>query len=120
MGPDLQHSPQVWTAPGNEIASQSDISRIARVFVGPGSVYRHILGLSQTISSNLVVKHRAASIELLRSLPANGEGYGISYTNPPGSMTYDCLQIARVRISDAHAVGSVVLVSTGSRPAPIG
>ncbi|MDR6820994.1 DNA-binding transcriptional LysR family regulator [Neorhizobium sp. 2083] len=118
-------APRIWTAPDTQIATRSDITLaeiadLPLILSDQGLSIRHILGLFHAIGFNPVVKHRAASIELLRSLSANGEGYGISYTNPPGSMTYDGLQVARVRISDAHAIEPIVLVSTGSQPEPIG
>jgi DNA-binding transcriptional LysR family regulator len=118
-------APRIWTAPDTEIAARSEITLaeiadLPLILSDQGLSIRHILGLFQTIGFNPVVKHRAASIELLRSLSANGEGYGISYTNPPGTMTYDGLRVARVRISDAHATEPIVLVSIGSQPEPIG
>jgi DNA-binding transcriptional LysR family regulator len=118
-------APQIWTAPDTEIANRceitlTEIADLPLILSDQGLSIRHILGLFQTIGFNPVVKHRAASIELLRSLSANGEGYGISYTNPPGTITYDGLQVARVRISDEHAVEPVVLVSNGSQPEPLG
>ncbi|TAZ47108.1 LysR family transcriptional regulator (plasmid) [Rhizobium leguminosarum] len=118
-------APQIWTAPDTEIATRSDITLaeiadLPLILSDQGLSIRHILGLFHTIGFNPVVKHRAASIELLRSLSANGEGYGISYTSPPGTITYDGLQVARVRISDAHAIEPIVLVSTGSQPEPVG
>ena len=118
-------APRIWTAPETGIATRSDITLaeiadLPLILSDQGLSIRHILGLFHTVGFNPVVKHRAASIELLRSLSANGEGYGISYTNPPGSMTYDGLEVVRVRISDAHAIEPIVLVSTGSQPEPIG
>ena len=87
-------APRMWTAPENEITSRSDITLaeiadLPLILSDQGLSIRHMLGLFQTIGLNPVVKHRAASIELLRSLSANGESFGISYTNPPGSTTYD-------------------------------
>jgi DNA-binding transcriptional LysR family regulator len=116
--------PWIWTNPDSELARRStitlaDIADRPLILSDQGLSIRHILGLFQAIGLNPVVKHRAASIELLRSLSANGEGLGISYTNPPGSMTYDGRQVARVRISDPHAIEPIVLVSTGTQPAPI-
>lgn len=49
----------------------------------------------------------------MRSLAANGEGVGISYTLPPGDLSYDGAQVAAVSISDPVALEPVILARTG-------
>ncbi|MBB6014544.1 DNA-binding transcriptional LysR family regulator [Aquamicrobium lusatiense] len=54
-------------------------------------------GLSETYVQSLFealgltpqIAHRASSLELMRSFAAHGKGIGISYSNPPGSLSYD-------------------------------
>jgi DNA-binding transcriptional LysR family regulator len=118
-------APWIWISPEDELALRETIS-LAEIADRPlilsdqALSVRHMLGLFRTIGLTPTVKHRAASIELLRSLSANGEGIGISYTNPPGSTTYDGRQVVRVQITDAYAIEPVVLAYTGLQPEPLG
>ena len=76
-----------------------------------GLSVRHMLALFKSVASLPRIAHRAASVELLRSLAANGEGVGITYSHPPGNTSYDGKQLAAVPISDASAAEPIVLIS---------
>ncbi|WP_421693865.1 LysR family transcriptional regulator [Aestuariivirga sp.] len=74
---------------------------------------QHMIGLFRRVGQLPVVRHRAASIELMRSLAANGEGTGISYTNPLGRITDDGKPIVGLPIGDEFAVEPIVLINRG-------
>jgi DNA-binding transcriptional LysR family regulator len=117
-------SPWAWISPGDELAKRRDVSlrEIANrplILSDQSLSVRHMLGLFKPLGVTPLVKHRAASIELLRSLAANGEGTGLSYTNPPGLLTYDNQPVVRVQISDPDAIEPIVLAHLGSQPEPI-
>ena len=120
----VRATPWIWISPEDALAgrpsvSLHDIADRPLILSDQGLSIRHMLGLFQTIGVTPQVRHRAASIELLRSLAANGEGTGLSYTNPPGSVTYDGKPVARIRISDPDAVEPIVLAYTGNQPEPL-
>jgi DNA-binding transcriptional LysR family regulator len=120
----VRATPWIWISPDDVLAdrptvSLRDIADRPLILSDQGLSIRHMLGLFQTIGVTPLVKHRAASIELLRSLAANGEGTGLSYTNPPGSVAYDGKPVTRIRISDQAAVEPIVLAYTGKQPEPL-
>ncbi|MDO9638872.1 MAG: hypothetical protein Q7J44_10045 [Pseudotabrizicola sp.] len=59
---------------------------------------------------------RMRSLEIMRSLAANGEGVGICYTRPPGSLAYDEAKVATVAISDPAAREPVILARSSDEP----
>jgi DNA-binding transcriptional LysR family regulator len=121
----LTHAaPQVWLAPNDPLADRNSVT-LAEIADRPLILsdqdlsIQHMLGLFRRIGVTPVVRHRAASIELLRSLAANGEGTGLSYTNPSGLISTDGKPLARIPVSDAEAVEPVVLAFTGPQPTPL-
>jgi DNA-binding transcriptional LysR family regulator len=120
----IRVNPWIWVSPDDALATLLNVSlrEIANrplILSDQGLSIRHMLGLFQKIGKTPLVKHRAASIELLRSLAANGEGTGLSYTNPPGSITYDGKPVARIQISDPMAIEPIVLAYIGLQPEPL-
>ncbi|MDZ7874050.1 MAG: LysR substrate-binding domain-containing protein [Rhizobium sp.] len=117
-------APWVWVSPDDELAARDSVS-LADVADRPLILsdqdlsIQHMLALFRRFGVTPLVRHRAASIELLRSLAANGEGTGLSYTNPTGSLSYDGRPVARVRVSDDIAVEPVVLAYIGRQPQPL-
>ncbi|MBR9862336.1 MAG: LysR family transcriptional regulator [Rhodobacteraceae bacterium] len=73
-----------------------------------GLSVRHMLALFAKASVRPRVAHRVASLEVMRSFAANGEGVGISYTAPLSDHSYDGLPLKRVEISDAFAQENIV------------
>ena len=57
--------------------------KVARILFEEGLSNRHVLGLFRQIGVTPSVMHRVKSLELMRSLAANAEGVGISYTVRP-------------------------------------
>ncbi|MGF7004747.1 LysR family transcriptional regulator [Aminobacter sp. BE322] len=115
-------TPQAWLAPDDPLAGRVEVS-LAELAGRPlilsdqGLSIRHMLGLFRSRGLMPLVAHRAASVEVLRSLAANGEGVGISYTNPAGAVSYDGRPLARVPVADARE--PIVLVHCGDQPAPL-
>lgn len=56
------------------------------------------------------VAQRATSLEMMRSLAAHGVGIGISYSHPPGDITYDGKPIVTVPIRTPQAAADIVLL----------
>lgn len=117
-------SPQAWFQPDDPLAKRDKV-RLADLVDRPlilsdqGLSIRHMLGLFRSVGVTPHVVHRAASVEVLRSLAANGEGVGISYTNPAGTISYDGKALVRVPITDAQAIEPIVLVHCGPQPTPL-
>lgn len=81
-----------------------------------GLSVQHMLGLFRAQGLVPRIAHRAGSLELLRSLAANGEGVGISYSLPPGNISYDGKPLHAVPIRDRQAQEPVILASHASQP----
>jgi DNA-binding transcriptional LysR family regulator len=117
-------APWAWVGPADELAGRSEVSlselgHRPLILSDQGLSIQHMLGLFRRIGSEPVVRHRASSVELLRSLAANGEGTGLSYTNPAGNVTHDGKPVVRLRVSDDFAVESLVLAHVGDQPEPL-
>ncbi|APG48262.1 LysR family transcriptional regulator [Phaeobacter porticola] len=96
---------------GRDQLALSDLSDQSLILSEEGLSVRHMLGLFKAIGALPRVAHRAASVELLRSLAANGEGVGITYSAPPVAMSYDGKPLAAIPISDIGAKEPLVLIS---------
>lgn len=77
---------------------------------------RLALRLSRGSGIAPTVAHRVRSLEIMRSLAANGEGVGISYTRPPGDLSYDGARVCAVAIADRAAREPIILARTGGLP----
>jgi DNA-binding transcriptional LysR family regulator len=116
--------PRIWVRPDDALARRDSVS-LAEIADRPLILsaqtlsIQHMLGLFRSIGVTPLVRHRAASIELLRSLAANGEGTGLSYTNPAGSVSSDGLPITSVPISDPFAAEPIVLTCLAALPDPL-
>ena len=113
--------PQALVAERHPLLAYSDVS-LADLLPHPlilsqeGLSAQHMLALFKSKGMLPRVAHRAASLELLRSLAANGEGVGISYSLPPVETSYDRLPLCGLPIRDPEAVEPVVLVSHTAAP----
>ncbi|MGI9370874.1 MAG: LysR family transcriptional regulator [Hyphomicrobiales bacterium] len=109
-----QAVPHAFFPPDDALAAASTVSlkKLAKrplILSDEGLSIQHMLGLFRTAGLLPRVTHRASSLELMRSLAANGEGVGISYTTPPGDMSYDGKPVRTARIVDKHAVEPIIL-----------
>lgn len=77
-----------------------------------GLSFQHFLQLFKSQGLRPQVAHRVKSLEVMRSLAANGEGVGLSYTVPPSALSYDGNKIAVAEIREDFAAEAIVLVSS--------
>lgn len=81
-----------------------------------GMSAQHMLALFRAAGVRPYVAHRAASLETLRSLAAHGEGVGLSYSRPPGNVSYDNLPVRAIPVQDDDAGETLVLTRHGTGP----
>lgn len=62
-----------------------------------------------------VIRQKVASLEMMRSLAANGEGVGISYSRPPSDVSYDGKRLVTVPITTAEAKTEIALIWSSLR-----
>lgn len=110
--------PHVLVAPDHPLAARNgvllqELADYPLILSQEGLSAQHMLGLFRRRGLLPRVMHRAASLELLRSLAANGEGAGLAYSLPPGGVSYDGKPVVAVPVSDPDAVEPVVLASHG-------
>ena len=116
--------PRIWVRPEDTLAPRTKVS-LAEIADRPlilsdqALSIQHMLGLFRMIGTTPRVRHRAASIEVLRSLAANGEGTGLSYTNPAGTVSSDGAPITSVPISDPFAAEPIVMTYIAALTVPL-
>lgn len=96
--------------------SLAELAQHPLVLSQEGLSVQHMLGLFKAHGLVPRIAHRAGSLELLRSLAANGEGVGISYSLPPGGMSYDGKALRPVRVTDPGAQEPVILAAHAELP----
>jgi len=111
-----QIAPRALVSANHVLSSQPEVSleelsHHQLVLSQEGLSIQHMLALFKTHRLLPKVAHRASSLELLRSLAANGEGVGISYSQPPGTISYDGKPLVSIPISNPSAREPIVLVS---------
>lgn len=92
----------------------ADVARYPLILSSEGLSARHVLGLFQTRTLRPLIAHRAAALEIMRSLAAHGEGVGISYSTPPGHHSYDGKPLVALPISETDAREPVILTRLGT------
>ncbi|WP_027235304.1 LysR family transcriptional regulator [Leisingera caerulea] len=114
-------APHALVPPEHPVAERTGIS-LAELAQHPlvlsqeGLSVQHMLGLFKTQGLVPRIAHRADSLELLRSLAANGEGVGISYSLPPGGISYDGKALCAVPVTDTGAQEPVILAAHTGMP----
>ncbi|WP_170545096.1 LysR family transcriptional regulator [Ruegeria arenilitoris] len=114
-------SPRALLSPGHPLAINSqvslqDLAAHPLILSEEGLSAQHVLGLFRQIGESPTVAHRAASLEIQRSLAANNEGVAISYANPPAKVSYDGMSLLSLPVSDPFAAEPVVLARHGTGP----
>lgn len=95
----------------------SDLAEHPLILSDEGLSAHHMLGLFRRSNLRPLVAHRAASLEVLQSLVAHGEGIGISYSILPGDIRYGRDHLISCAIDHPEAIESVVLTRHGTGPA---
>ncbi|WP_170385254.1 LysR family transcriptional regulator [Ruegeria atlantica] len=114
-------SPHALVSPEHPLAkkpqvSLRDLAAHPLILSEEGLSAQHVLGLFRRIGESPTVAHRAASLEIQRSLAAHGEGIAISYANPPAKISYDGIPLVSLPVSDSFAAEPVVLARHGTGP----
>lgn len=115
-------SPHALMAPDHPLATRGqvslrDLAVYPLILSDEGLSAQHMLGLFRTIRETPTVSHRAASLEIQRSLAAHNEGVALSYANPPVQVSYDGMPLISLPVIDTFAAEPVVLVRHGTGPA---
>lgn len=63
-----------------------------------------------------LVQHRVSSLEMMRSMAAHGAGVGVSYTYPPGNISYDEKPLVTMPIATPQARADISLIWSDLRP----
>ncbi|MFW8633709.1 LysR family transcriptional regulator [Cribrihabitans pelagius] len=115
-------APHALVPPGHPLAARAGVS-LAELAAHPlvlsqeGLSVQHMLGLFKAQGLVPRIAHRAETLELLRSLAANGEGAGLSYSLPPGGFSYDGKPLRAVAVRDEAAREPVILATHADLPA---
>lgn len=72
----------------------------------------YVMRIFEEAGLKMNVEHRTASLEMMRSLAAQGSGIGISYSNPPNAISYDGQPLVTIPISTPEAVADIMLVQS--------
>ncbi|WP_170416896.1 LysR family transcriptional regulator [Ruegeria atlantica] len=102
---------------GASSVSLSELAGHPLILSNEGLSAQHVLGLFRQNGLRPLVAHRAATLEIQRSLAANHEGIAISYANPPSDFSYDGMPLISRRVLEDIAAESVVLARHGTGPA---
>ncbi|WP_037310905.1 LysR family transcriptional regulator [Ruegeria halocynthiae] len=97
--------------------SLQDLAAHKLILSNEGLSAQHMLGLFRQAGLNPKVAHRAATLEIQRSLAAHGEGVAISYASPPMDISYDGMPLLSLPVSNPIAAEPVVLARHGTGPA---
>lgn len=98
---------------GRPALSLHDLAGEALVLADQGLSIRHMIGLFQDRGVTPGPVTRAATLETMRSLVANGFGVGLTYTQPAGSLSYDGKPVGVVPLSDDLPAARIVLATYG-------
>ncbi|MFD2740554.1 LysR family transcriptional regulator [Sulfitobacter aestuarii] len=71
---------------------------------------RHMMTLFRRLGLRMDIAHRTASLEMMRSLCAQGAGVGISYSVPPSGVSYDKRPLVTIPIADKEALAEISLI----------
>lgn len=117
--PLMQMRPHALVAANTPLACDPSVAlqglaRHPLILFEEGLSVRHMLGLFRKIGARPEVRHKVGSLELMRSLAANGAGIGISYGAPDTGTSYDGRRVVAVPISDRFAEEPVVLVQAAA------
>lgn len=116
--------PHAVLAPDHPLAAHDSLSLTALadqplILTDQGLSISHMRGLFARAGLQPRIARRAASLELMRSLAANGLGVGLSYTNPAARLSQDGKALVTRPITDA-GTEAIVLARLDSTPATPG
>lgn len=95
--------------PDGSTITLQELAEYPLILFEEGVSSQHVLRLFGQSGFQPRVAHRVAGLETMRSFAAQGLGVGISYTTPPGSVSYDGAHLRSLKISDDGAPEPVML-----------
>ncbi len=98
--------------------SLRDLADHPLILTDQGLSIRHMRGLFARAGVQPSLARRAATLDLMRSLAANGLGVGLSYTNPAARLSQDGKPLVTRPIHDAGSEAIVLAWAKGNPPAP--
>jgi DNA-binding transcriptional LysR family regulator len=115
-------TPQALMPPDHSLAARaevslSDLATEPLILSREGLSIAHMMRLFRGAGLVPAIAHRAASLELLRSLAASGEGIGLAYSLPQSDHSYEGLPLIARPLAAPQAVEPVVLTCHAD-PAP--
>ncbi|MCG7622110.1 LysR family transcriptional regulator [Epibacterium sp. Ofav1-8] len=120
--PLYQVTPRALMPPDHRLAQQPDtnlaaLAEVPLILSRDGLSSAHMMQMFKSADLVPQVAYRVASLELLRSMAARGEGVGLAYSLPASDTTYDGMPLASRPLRDPQATESVVL-SCHATPVP--
>lgn len=99
-------APQAVLAPDHPLAAKStlclqDLADQPLILADQGLSIGHMRALFAQKGLPMQIRHRTASLDLMRSYAANGLGVGLSYTNPATSHSHDGKPLTLRALTDA-------------------
>lgn len=107
--------PQAHPLAGQPSLTLEQIAGHPLILSSEGLSVDYIQSLFEALGLVPRIAHRASSLELMRSFAAHGMGIGISYSNPPGSISYDGGALVTRPISSPSAAADLFLFWSGLR-----
>jgi DNA-binding transcriptional LysR family regulator len=98
-----------------ETLTLTDLANQPLILTDQGLSISHMRGLFARAGLAPRIAHRAASLDLMRSLAANSLGVGLSYTNPAARMSQDGCALVTRALTDAGAE-AIVLARHAANP----
>lgn len=116
--------PHAVLAPHHPLAARdsltlSDLADQPLILTDQGLSVSHMRALFARAGLAPRIAHRAATLDLMRSLAANGLGVGLSYTNPAARLSQDGRPLVTRAIADAGAE-AIVLARLAAQPETAG
>lgn len=95
--------------------SLNDLADQPLILTDQGLSLSHMRGLFLRAGLQPQIAHRAATLDLMRSLAANGLGVGLSYTNPAARLSQDGKPLVTRALTDA-GTEAIVLARPANAP----
>ncbi|SLN69223.1 Hydrogen peroxide-inducible genes activator [Roseovarius albus] len=118
-------TPVAFVAMGHPLASHKslDLREVAKyplILSAEGLSESHMRTLFDTLNITAKLAHKAASLELMRSMAAHGEGVGISYSFPTTPTSYDGQPLVTIPITTPKAsAGLYIIWPAPDQPNPL-
>lgn len=99
----------------NSTAELSDLTDMPLILFNEDLSEGFMRDLFARVQMTPMIKQKVSSLEMMRSLAANGVGVGISYSRPPGNLSYDGKRLVTVPIVSPEARTEIALIWSSLR-----